>query len=589
MTNKIKSILMSLPSSPGCYLMKDAYNNIIYVGKAKNLKKRVNSYFTKTHNDKTQLLVNDIRDIDYIVTSSEKESLILEINLIKKHRPRYNVIFMDDKYYPYIQITNDRHPRIKVVRNTKNKKATHFGPYPNTGAARETIRIINKLFPLRKCTKIPKKECLYYHLNQCIAPCIFDVQPSDYDDIIKELKSFLNGNTTQIVKDLTKKMQEASDALDFEKAMEYRKIIEAIDITTNRQKVFKNDRKNRDYIGIAYNKDYISIQILIVRNGTLIERDGDIFALVDEVNATLESYLSQYYELNSIPSEVMIEQKYATPLIKDLLQDSLRIPKIGDHKKMLNLSNENARNLLQQEYDLVNNNRNKRDEALEQLKELLNMKRAIHRIEAFDNSTLQGSGSIGSMVVFEDGVPVKSEYRKFKIRHTDIVDDYGFMREVIYRRYYRVLVDDLKRPDLIIIDGGLGQVNIAKDIIKDFSLDIKVIGLVKDDRHRTSFVIDDEGHRYDIDHRSELFFMLTRIQDEVHRYAINYHRSLRSKTMLTSVLDEVPGVGPVRKKKLLQHFGSFKKLKEASVAQISEVIPSEIAQELYDTLRKDSE
>lgn len=589
MNNKIKSILLSLPSNPGCYLMKDEYQNIIYVGKAKNLKKRVNSYFTKTHNNKTQLLVKDIRDIEYIVTSSEKESLILEINLIKKHRPRYNVIFMDDKYYPYIQITNERHPRIKVVRNTKNKKATHFGPYPDSGAARDTLRIINKLFPLRKCNKIPKKECLYYHLNQCIAPCIFNVEPEDYTQIIKELKSFLNGNTSEIINGLSKKMYEASNEMNFEKAMEYRKMIDSIDITTNRQKVFKDDRKNRDYIGVAYNKDYISIQILIVRNGVLIERDGDIFALVDDVKATLESYLSQYYELNTIPNEVMIEQKYVTNLIKDLLEGSLRIPKIGDHKKMLNLSNENANKLLQQEYDLVNNNRSKRDDALHQLQELLDLPREIHRIEAFDNSTLQGSDSIGSMVVFENGLPVKSEYRKFKIRQTEIVDDYAFMREVIYRRYYRVLMDQLKRPDLIIVDGGIGQINVAKQILNDFRLDIKVIGLVKDDKHRTSFVIDDEQNKYNLDRRSELFFMLTRIQDEVHRYAITYHRSLRSKSMFTSVLDDVEGIGPARKQKLLKHFDTFKKLKAANVEELSEVVPPDVAQKLYDALKKDSE
>lgn len=587
MNEHIKTLLTTLPNSPGCYLMKNKQNNIIYVGKAKDLKKRVNSYFNKVHNYKTQLLVAEIVDIEYIMTTTEKESLILEINLIKKHRPKYNVMFMDDKFYPYIAITKDRHPQLKVVRNTKNKNATYFGPFPNSGAAWATLNLINKLYPLRKCNKLPKKECLYYHMHQCIAPCIKEITAEEYEPIIREIKLFLNGNTSDVIRDLEDKMINASEQLNFEKASDYRDLIESINETTNKQKVFKSDRKNRDYIGISYNKDYISIQILLVRNGILIERNGDIFTLVDEVQDTLESYIMQYYELNTIPDEVLLQEIYCSDVIRELFDNSLKIPKIGDHIKMLMLAQENAAKLLEQQYDLVTNSVSKLELALRQLQELLDMPNVIHRLEAFDNSTLQGSNSIGSMVVFEDGQPIKSEYRKFRIKETDIVDDYAFMREVLYRRYYRVLVDGLKKPDLIIVDGGLGQVNIAREIVEMFNLNIKVIGLVKDDKHRTSHILDDNLESHLIDKTSELFFFLTRVQDEVHRYAITYHRQLRSKSMFSSILDEVDGIGEVRKKKLLKHFESYKKMKEASLEEIEKVIPHDAALKLFTKIQED--
>ena len=583
----ITTLLTTLPHQPGCYLMKNKQNNIIYVGKAKDLKKRVTSYFNKVHNDKTQLLVNEVVDIEHIITSNEKESLILEINLIKKHRPKYNVMFMDDKFYPYICITKEKQPRLKVTRNTKNKNATYFGPYPNSTAAWDTLNLLNKLYKLRKCVKLPKRECLYYHLNQCVAPCIKEVKQAEYDEIIKNIKQFLNGNTTQVIKDLEQRMFQASENLNFEKALDYKKLIEAINQTTNKQKVFKYDLKDRDYIGIAFNKDYISIQILIVRNGTLIERNGDIFTLIDDVQDTLESFLLQYYDLNTIPAEVLINEEYCSELVEELLDNKLKVPKKGDHKKMLDLANENADNLLKQEYEMVTNNDNKLVAALAHLQTVLGMSEKIHRLEAFDNSTLQGTNSIGSMVVFEEGKPIKSEYRKFRIRETEIVDDYAFMREVLYRRYYRVLVDKLKRPDLIIVDGGIGQVNIAKELVATFNLNIKVIGLVKDDKHKTSFILDDNLVKYEIDKQSDLFFLLTRIQDEVHRYAITYHRQLRSKSLFASVLDEVSGLGEARKKKLLKRFESFKKLKEANLEEIAEVLPESVALELYNKMREE--
>lgn len=584
----IKVYLSTLPEKPGCYLMKDLKGNIIYVGKAKNLKKRVSSYFNRVHNHKTQLLVNEINDIEIMITANEKESLLLEINLIKQHRPKYNIMFMDDKFYPYIAITKEKHPRLKVLRNTKNKNAYYYGPFPDSGAAWNTLNLLNKIYGLRKCNKIPKKECLYYHLNQCLAPCINQVDDAEYEQIIKEIKSFLNGNTSEMINKLKSKMYEASENLNFELALDYKNLIESVETTTNKQTVFKNNHSDSDYIGVAYDQDYLSIQILIVRNGNLIERKGDIFTLIDGVNESIESYVLQYYDLNILPDHIYLEEEYLSESLKEIYSDQIKVPLKGNHKKMLELANTNAKNLLKQEYDLVLNNQNKLEKALEELQNLLGLKHSIHRIEAFDNSTLQGDNSIGSMVVFEDGLPVKSEYRKFRIRDSEIVDDYAFMREVIYRRYYRVLLEKLKKPDLIIVDGGLGQINVAKKIIQDLNMGIKVIGLVKDEKHRTSFIMDDLNNKYEIDKQSDLFFLLTRIQDEVHRYAITYHRNLRSKSMFSSVLDDVKGIGESRKEKLLKKFGSFSNLKQAQLEDLNTVLPKDVALELYNKLQEES-
>jgi len=582
----IKTLLSTLPHSPGCYLMKNKQGNIIYVGKAKDLKKRVSSYFQKVHNGKTQLLVNEVYRIEIIITSNEKESLILEINLIKKHRPKYNIMFMDDSSYPYIKLTKERHPKLLIVRSTKDKKASYFGPYPNASAARDTLDLINKIYPLRKCNSIPKQECLYYHMNQCLAPCIQEVSVEEYEPIVKGITSFLKGNTESVIKDLESKMYEASEGLNFELASMYKSLIESIEVTTNKQSIFKNDMKDRDYIGIAYNTDYISIQIMIMRQGILIERKGDVFALIDDVENTIQTFLMQYYEVNTIPSNVYIDNKYFDSTLNDLLEKKLLVPQKGDHKKMLSLADENAKKLLSQEYEMVTNSDNRLEKALLELKDLLKLETDIHRIEAFDNSTLQGQNSIGSMVVFENGLPIKKEYRQFKIQETQGVDDYAFMREVIYRRYYRVLLESLKKPDLIVVDGGKGQIKIAKDIVDSLDLNIKVIGLVKDDKHRTSHIMDDQFNEYHLNKRSELFFLLTRIQDEVHRYAISFHRKLRSKSMFTSVLDDVEGIGQVRKKNILKHFGSYKKVMEASLEDLENLLPSKSASILYDKIQE---
>ncbi|MDR3214817.1 MAG: excinuclease ABC subunit UvrC [Bacilli bacterium] len=581
--NKIAGILKTLPMEPGCYLMKNKLNNIIYVGKAKNLKTRVNSYFNKAHNGKTQLLVSEITDIEFIITSNEKESLILEINLIKKYRPKYNIIFMDDKYYPYISITKEKHPRLRISRNTKNKKAFHYGPYPHSGAAWDTLNILNKLYKLRKCQKLPQKECLYYHLDQCLAPCIKDIDEKSYDDIIKQIKSFLNGNINDVIKDLELRMHNASDCLNFEKALDYKKLIDSIKITTNKQRVFQKDLKDRDYIGIVYNNDYISIQILIVRNGILIERKGDVFEIIDDVNNTIETYLLQYYELNNIPAEVIIDDQFINDNLCDLLENKIRVVKIGEHKKMLALACQNAQKLLNQKYDMVINNDHKIKVALDTLQDLIKVN-SLHRIEAFDNSNLMGTNAIGAMVVFEEGYPIKSEYRKFKIKNLDLKDDYHYMEEVIYRRYYRVLMENLKQPDLIIVDGGEPQVNITCKVLKQLNLTIKVIGLAKDEKHNTSYLVDDTQGKILIDKKSPLFFFLFNIQNEVHNYAINFHRKLRSKNVYASVFDEVAGIGNIRAKKLIKEFKNIENLTNVSLEELENYLPKKVAQELYHKL-----
>ncbi|MDR1782053.1 MAG: excinuclease ABC subunit UvrC [Bacilli bacterium] len=587
-SNHINSILNTLPNKSGCYLMKDKNNNIIYVGKAKDLKKRVSSYFNRVHNNKTQLLVQEINDIDYVITSNEKESLLLEISLIKKHRPKYNVIFIDDKFYPYIAITKERHPRLKITRNTKNKKAIYFGPYPNAGAAWDTLNILNKLFKLRKCNSLPKKECLYYHLDQCLAPCILSVSEKEYEDIIKEIKTFLNGDIGPVIKNLTIKMNEASDNLNFEKALDYKNIIDSIKITTNKQKIFSKDNRNRDYIGIYHNDDFLIIQIFMVRNGVLIERKYKSIELVDELQNMIDSYLIQYYQNNSIPYEIIMESKYISISIKDILKDSLRIVQKGKHKKMLDMVIENAKNTLEKQYEMVINNESKIKQALKELKDLLNLNNDIERIEAFDNSNIAGTNAIGAMVVYEKGVPIKSEYRKFKIKDITIKDDYHYMEEVIYRRYYRVLVDKLKKCDLIIVDGGKLQVSIAKKVIDSLKLNIKIIGLAKDDKHNTSYIVNDDLESIVLDKKSNLFYFLMNIQDEVHYYAISFHRQLRSKNAYLNIFDDIDGIGSRRAQKLVNKFKNIENMKLATIEELSDILPKVVARELYNKLHSDN-
>ena len=583
MNDLIKNKLSLLPSSPGCYLMKDKEGTIIYVGKAKKLKNRVHSYFVGVHNYKTTKLVSEIVDFEYIVTDSEKEALLLEINLIKDYAPKYNIMFMDNTYYPYIQMTNERHPRLKIVRNAKEKKAKHFGPFPDATAARETYKLLDRLYPLRKCNHIPKKPCLYYSLNQCLAPCIQEVDEDVYTDIKKSIVKLLNGDIKDKVNELTEKMNKASEELNFEQAKEYRDLISHIRYVTAKQHVQFNDHVDRDILGYYVDHGYLSIQLFFMRNGKLLSRDLNLVPISENVQDDLQQFIVSFYQSNTLPKEILLPQDVDDELLKEILDCKILKPQKGNKHSLVQMAIENAKESLEKKFQLMQKNEAATIGAMKQLGELLNIP-TPHVIELFDNSNIQGAYAVAGMVCFKDGVPSKKDYRKYKIKTVEGPDDYGSMREVIYRRYYRVLMEGLTPPDMVIVDGGLGQIHVAKEVIESLNLPIQICGLAKDDKHSTAMLLDSEGKTIPIHPKSELFFLLTRMQDEVHRYAISFHKNVRSKSLFASLLDNVEGIGPKRKKQLLNHFKSVKKMKEASLEELKELLPEKVAEELFESL-----
>lgn len=581
----IKDKLSLLPSSPGCYLMKNKEGTIIYVGKAKKLKNRVHSYFMGVHNYKTTKLVSEIVDFDYIVTDSEKEALLLEINLIKDYSPQYNIMFMDNTYYPYIQMTNEEHPRLKIVRNAKEKKAKHFGPFPDATAARETYKLLNRLYPLRKCNHIPKKPCLYYSLGQCLAPCIQEIDQEVYVSMKKEITKLLNGDVKDKVNELTAKMQQASEELNFEQAKEYRDLISHIQHVTAKQHVQFNDQVDRDILGYYVEHGYLSIQLFFMRNGKLLSRDLNLVPISDNVQDDLQQFIVTFYQSNTLPKELLLPSDVDDTLLSEILDCKILKPMRGNKLSLVQMANENAKESLQKKFELIQKNEASTIGAIKQLGELLNIK-TPHVIELFDNSNIQGAYAVAGMVCFKDGVPSKKDYRKYRIKTVEGPDDYASMREVIYRRYYRILMEGLTPPDMVLVDGGMGQIKVAKEVIDSLNIPIKVCGLAKDDKHSTAMLLDDEGNIVPIHPKSELFFLLTRMQDEVHRYAISFHKNVRSKSLFASILDRVEGIGPKRRQQLLRHFKSVKKMKEATLEELTEILPEKVAQELYDVLRE---
>ena len=563
----IKDKLSLLPLLPGCYLMKDKNGDVIYVGKAKKLKNRVSSYFVGAHNDKTTKLVHEIVDFDYIVTDSEKEALLLEINLIKDYSPKYNISFMDNKYYPYIQLTKERHPRLKIVRNAQDKKHRHFGPFPDGTAARETFKLLNRLYPLRKCNHIPKKPCLYYSLNQCLAPCIQTVDEETYKQITSSITKFIQGDTKQIINELQEKMY--------------------IQHVTSKQHVQFNDLVDRDIVGYYHDKGYLCLQLFFMRNGKLLARDLNLVPMQDDFQEQIISFLVLFYQENTEPKELLVPKELDVSLLQEIIKCKIIKPQKGNKANLVAMANENAKEQLEKKFLLIQKNEASTIGAIKQLGSLLNID-LPRRIELFDNSNIQGSYAVAGMVCFKDGVPSKKDYRKFKIKTVEGPDDYASMKEVIYRRYYRVLMEGLEKPDLIIVDGGKGQIKVAKEVIDSLNLNIMVCGLAKDDKHSTSMLLDSEGNEVAIDKKSELFFLLVRMQDEVHRYAISFHKNVRSKSLFQSILDNVEGIGPKRKKLLLKEFGSVKQLKEASLEQLEKVLPKEVAANLFNVLKKDT-
>ncbi|MCZ1222946.1 excinuclease ABC subunit UvrC, partial [Enterococcus faecium] len=583
MNERIKNKLALLPDQPGCYLMKDKNGTIIYVGKAKILKNRVRSYFTGSHNTKTERLVSEIEDFEYIVTESNIEALLLEINLIKKNDPKYNIMLKDDKTYPFLKITNEKYPRLVITRKVLKDKALYFGPYPDVGAANETKKILDRLFPLRKCKPSQTKEpCLYYHLGQCLCPYYFDVDPKVYTKIVDEVKNFLNGGHEKIESEIHQKMEKAAENMEFEKAAEYRDQIRAIETIMTRQKMTNTDLLDRDVFGYAIDKGWMCVQVFFVRQGKLIERDVSMFPFYNEAEEDFLTYLGQFYQENEhfIPKEVLIPDTIDKPSVEALLATKVLQPKRGEKKKLVELASKNASVALNERFDLIARKQERTIGAVERLGNAMNIPTPI-RIESFDNSNIMGTNPVAAMVVFIDGKPARKEYRKYKIKTVNGPDDYASMREVIYRRYSRVIREGLPLPDLILIDGGKGQVDVAKDVLENqLGIDIPIAGMVKNDKHKTNeLLFGTDLAVVPLERNSPEFFLLQRIQDEVHRFAITFHRQLRSKNSFASRLDEIEGLGPKRKKMLLKEFKSLKNITAATTEELQEIgLPKNVAQ-----------
>lgn len=582
MSEWLQHKLSLLPTDPGCYLMKDKNQTIIYVGKAKNLRNRVRSYFTGSHDTKTARLVSEIVDFEYIVTESNIEALILEINLIQKNDPKYNIMLKDDKSYPFIKITNEKYPRLMITREVKKDHAWYFGPYPDVKAANETKKLLDKLYPLRKCSLNAKEVCLYYHLGQCLCPAVNDVDPQVYRDMVEEIKRFLNGGYTEIQKNLEKKMYQAADEMAFERAAELRDQIQSIETVMTRQKMTNADFIDRDVFGYAIDKGYMCVQVFFVRQGKLIERDVSIFPFYNEATEDFLTFIGQFYQKTQhfIPKEIFIPRDIDIESVEALVSSKVYQPQRGEKRKLVDLASENARVSLAERFSLLERKQERTVGAIETLGELLNIPTPV-RIEAFDNSNIMGTSPVSAMVVFVDGKPLKKEYRKYRIKTVQGPDDYASMREVIYRRYSRVLKEGLPLPDLIMIDGGKGQVEVARDVlVNQLGLTIPIAGLVKNDKHRTSeLIFGPELSVVPMERQSEAFFLLQRIQDEVHRFAITFHRQVRSKNSFSSQLDDIEGLGPKRKRKLLKHFKSIKKMEDASLEEIQAAgIPKSVAE-----------
>ena len=581
-----KEKLALVPELPGSYQMKDKDNNIIYVGKAKNLKKRLKSYFTGRVTGKTKKLVSDIADFEYIVTTSELESLILEITLIKKYNPKYNILLKDDKSYPYIEFTKEKYPTLKVIRNPNLKKNKNnlYGPFPNVSSARNTVYMLNRLYPLRKCETLKKDYCLYYHIGECLGYCKNEIDLEKLETMKKEITSFLNGDAKALLKKLNQEMELASSKMNFEKALEYKKMIDDINITLKNQTIVLNKEINLDLFNYYVQDNYLSIQVFFIRSGTLFGRDKKIFTFYDSPVDTLVQYIINFYEKHLLPKEILVPSDIDTKILTTYLKTNVRTPLKGDMKKLLDLAYENAKILLEEEIKTLNQNEKVRKLALKELAIVLNQKN-VSRIEAFDNSHLFGTYYVSGMVVFEDFLPLKNEYRKYKI-DVSTKDDLKAMEEVIYRRYYKVLMEDLKKPDIIIVDGGKNQVEVAKRVLDELNLNISVIGLKKDDKHRTTSLITSDLAEIELDLHGHLFLFLARIQEEVHRFAISYHRQIKNKGSLASILEMIPGIGLKRRQELLKKFSSLKKIKEASIEELSKILPSEVAISLKEYLNE---
>ncbi|WP_103252686.1 excinuclease ABC subunit UvrC [Staphylococcus aureus] len=587
---RIKNKLNVVPMEPGCYLMKDRNDQVIYVGKAKKLRNRLRSYFTGAHDAKTTRLVGEIRRLEFIVTSSETESLLLELNLIKQYQPRYNILLKDDKSYPFIKITKEKYPRLLVTRTVKQGTGKYFGPYPNAYSAQETKKLLDRIYPYRKCDKMPDKLCLYYHIGQCLGPCVYDVDLSKYAQMTKEITDFLNGEDKTILKSLEERMLTASESLDFERAKEYRDLIQHIQNLTNKQKIMSSDKTIRDVFGYSVDKGWMCIQVFFIRQGNMIKRDTTMIPLQQTEEEEFYTFIGQFYSLNQhiLPKEVHVPRNLDKEMIQSVVDTKIVQPARGPKKDMVDLAAHNAKVSLNNKFELISRDESRTIKAIEELGTQMGIQTPI-RIEAFDNSNIQGVDPVSAMVTFVDGKPDKKNYRKYKIKTVKGPDDYKSMREVVRRRYSRVLNEGLPLPDLIIVDGGKGHMNGVIDVLQnELGLDIPVAGLQKNDKHQTSELLyGASAEIVPLKKNSQAFYLLHRIQDEVHRFAITFHRQTRQKTGLKSILDDIDGIGNKRKTLLLRSFGSIKKMKEATLEDFKNIgIPENVAKNLHEQLHK---
>ena len=591
----IENKLSLLPDLPGCYLMKDKNDHIIYVGKAKNLRNRVRSYFRGAHDTKTTKLVSEIHHFETIVTNSNKEALILEINLIQEYKPQYNIKLKEGTMYPFLKITNERDPQLIITNHVLKDGGHYFGPFPNVYAATNTQQLLHKVYPLRRCTKNEKRPCFYYHLGQCIGPCDHEISVDEYRHQIAQIKRFINGDVGKIKQDLKNKMQVAAAKLDFEQAADYRDQIDYIETTVERQNIMSQDYDNMDVFGYTIDRRWISIQVFMLRQGSILKREAAIFPSYseDEPEEEVTTFIARFYQeqTQTKPRAILVPSNVDSEVLQDVLKINVSTPLRGKKRSILELCEKNSKLALDEKFRLIEMSERKTIGAVEELANKLNIPQAA-TIEAFDHSNISGTDSVSGMVVYQNGKPNRKNYRKFKIKTVEGSNEFAYTQEVIRRRYTRLLRENHPLPDLILMDGGKIQIRAARDVLEnELGIEIPVAGMVKDDKHRTAALMD--GYTEEIvpiDPRSQAFHFIQRVQEEVHRYAISYHRQVRSKTQFGSVLDEIEGVGNVTRNKLLKHFKSLKRIKEAEIDEFRKLgIPLPTAERILTELNKNND
>lgn len=583
MNDNLKEKISLMPDSPGCYIYKDIDGNVLYVGKAKRLKTRVNQYFDRVYFNKTANLVKQIHDLEFVMTLSEKEALVLEINLIKQYMPPFNVIFMDDKHYPYIAISKETYPKLSIKRDAKSKKHKHYGPFPDSKAAYNVLNLLNRIYPLRKCNKIPKSSCLYYHMNQCLAPCINKLDDNIYDNYVRNIDKFFKGYSNELIKELTNQMYEASETLNYEKALECKNLIEGIKAVTTKQIIEFDDKVSRDVLGFYIKDGFLSISILMYRNGYLNAKINEVIDYIGEINELIETFLMQFYETHDIAKEIYISEDISINILKETLNINIVNPKASSGQELILMAIENAKKSLEAKFiELAS----KDEDIFVELGSYVGLSR-VSTIEMCDMSHISGDSAVGAVIVFQNGYPMKNKYRKFNIKQENKKDDLASTYEVIYRRFYNLIKDGLSFSDMLIVDGGINQMNVAINALNDLGIDsVKVCGLAKDDHHRTRAFINDKFEEIPLEKGSKLFLFLMKLQDEVHRFAITFFKNKKAKSMISSILDEVEGLGPTRKKRLLTIYHSIDEMKKASVEQLSQILPKNVAINLLKTLHE---